>query len=82
MNPEPATDWEARAREAERRADEAWSAYHLLAAEVQSNRQDSVKLERIEHSWAWRLLAPVRAAQALIGALRGFLPQRAGSLRR
>jgi hypothetical protein len=53
-------DWRARAQAAEGRAAEAWSAYHLLAAERGNAEHYKYLLEDREHSMSWRITAPLR----------------------
>ena len=60
MSTSAGIDWKARAQEAERRAGEAWTAYHLLAAERGDAQHYKHLIEGYEHSMSWRLTAPLR----------------------
>jgi hypothetical protein len=64
---EPAqTDWQARALSAERRADEAWAAYHRLAADREDAAYFRRLLEDHQRSMSWRITAPLRLGMAVL----------------
>ena len=54
------TDWKTRAQEAERRAAEAWEAYHRIAADRADAEHYKHMIEGYEHSLSWRLTSPLR----------------------
>jgi hypothetical protein len=56
-------DWKARAEDAERRAAEAWEAYHEIAAEHADAAHYKHLLETREASFSWRITAPLRLAR-------------------
>jgi hypothetical protein len=62
-------DWKARAQEAERRATEAWAAYHRIAAERADAAHYKHLLETREASFSWRVTAPLRLARMVVGWL-------------
>jgi hypothetical protein len=53
-------DWKTRAHEAERRAAEAWEAYHRIAADRADAEHYKHMIEGYEHSLSWRLTSPLR----------------------
>jgi hypothetical protein len=53
-------DWKARAQEAERRAAEAWEAYHRIAADRADAAHYRHKVDGYEHSLSWRITSPLR----------------------
>jgi hypothetical protein len=53
-------DWKTRAQEAERRAAEAWEAYHRIAADRADAEHYKHLIEGYEHSLSWRLTSPLR----------------------
>jgi hypothetical protein len=59
-------DWKARAEDAERRAAEAWEAYHRLAAEHADAAHYKHLLETRERSFSWRITAPLRLARLVV----------------
>ena len=59
-------DWKSRAEDAERRAAEAWDAYHRLAAEHADAAHYKHLLERRESSFSWRITAPLRVARLVV----------------
>jgi hypothetical protein len=63
-------DWKARAQEAERRAAEAWSAYHLLAAERGDAEHYKHVIKGYEHSLSWRITSPLRFGMLVLRWLR------------
>lgn len=54
------TDWKARAQEAERRAAEAWEAYHRIAADRADAAHYRHRIEGYEHSLSWQITSPLR----------------------
>jgi hypothetical protein len=73
------TDWKTRAQEAERRAAEAWEAYHRIAADRADAEHFKHVIEGYEHSLSWRLTSPLRFAMFL---LRALMKRVKGTLRR
>lgn len=69
-------DWKARAEEAERRAAEAWEAYHRMAADRADAAHYRNLLEEQQASISWRVTAPLRLANALYRRVRGKLARR------
>jgi hypothetical protein len=63
-------DWRARAEEAERRAAEAWTAYHRLAAERGDAEYYRHLLKDREHSMSWRITSPLRFGMLVLRWLR------------
>jgi hypothetical protein len=59
-------DWKTRAEEAERRAAEAWDAYHRIAADRADAEHYKHVIEGYEHSLSWRLTAPLRLAMLIV----------------
>jgi hypothetical protein len=59
-------DWKARAQDAERRAAEAWEAYHRIAAERADAAHYKHLLESREASFSWRITAPLRLARLVV----------------
>jgi hypothetical protein len=53
-------DWKARAEEAERRAAEAWEAYHRIAADRADAEHYKHVIEGYERSLSWRITSPLR----------------------
>ena len=66
MSAEAEIDWKARALDAERRAAEAWEAYHRIAAERADAAHYKHLLETREASFSWRVTAPLRIARLAI----------------
>jgi hypothetical protein len=59
-------DWKTRAQEAERRAAEAWEAYHRIAADRADAQHYKHMIEGYEHSLSWRLTSPLRFGMLLL----------------
>jgi len=73
-------DWKLRAEEAERRAAEAWEAYHRIAADRADAQHYKHMIEGYEHSLSWRLTSPLRFGMLVLRWLekkvRGVLRRR------
>ena len=73
-------DWKARAEEAERRADEAWEAYHRIAADRADAEHYRHLIEGYQHSLSWRITSPLRfglmVMRWLVKRIRGTLSSR------
>jgi hypothetical protein len=73
-------DWKARAQEAERRAAEAWEAYHRIAADRADAAHYRHVIDGYEHSLSWRITSPLRfgmmVARWALKRLRGALGRR------
>ena len=72
-------DWKARAEDAERRAAEAWDAYHRIAAERADAAHYKHLLEQREASVSWRITAPLRLARLIVRWLLRKARQKAGA---
>jgi hypothetical protein len=72
-------DWKARAQEAERRAAEAWEAYHRIAADRADAEHYKHAIEGYEHSLSWQITAPLRFGLLV---LRWLVKRARGALRR
>jgi hypothetical protein len=72
-------DSKARAQAAERRAAEAWDAYHRIAAERADAAHYEHLLETRERSFSWRITAPLRLARLVV---RWLVRRAARALRR
>ena len=72
----PETDWRARAEHAERRATEAWEAYHRLAADRADAAYYRGLLEDLRGSLSWRITAPLRLAMALVRRVARLVERR------
>jgi hypothetical protein len=71
-------DWEARAQEAERRAAEAWEAYHRIAADRADVAHYKHVIEGYEQSLSWRITSPLRFGLLV---LRWLVKRAKGALR-
>jgi hypothetical protein len=73
-------DWKARAQEAERRAAEAWEAYHRIAADRADAAHYKHVIDGYERSLSWRITAPLRLGMLvtrwLVKKVRGALRRR------
>ena len=73
-------DWKTRAQEAERRAAEAWEAYHRIAADRADAEHYKHVIEGYEHSLSWRITSPLRfgllLVRALVKRIKGALRKR------
>jgi hypothetical protein len=71
-------DWKARAEEAERRAAEAWEAYHRIAADRADAAHYRHVIDGYEHSLSWRITSPLRFGMLvmrwLVKRLKAGLP--------
>lgn len=66
-------DWKARALDAERKANEAWHAYHQLAAQQADAQAQVMTLEQYEESISWKITAPLRLAKRMAILLTRWL---------
>jgi hypothetical protein len=71
-------DWKSRAEDAERRAAEAWEAYHRIAADRADAEHYKHMIEGYEHSLSWRLTSPLRLGLAIV---RWFVKRVTGAVR-
>lgn len=76
MSDAPETDWRGRAERAERRATEAWEAYHRLAAERADADYYRRLLEDLRGSLSWRITAPLRVGLAFARRARAAVRRR------
>lgn len=75
MTETSAIDWKARALEAERKASEAWEAYHRLAAEQSDAKHYRAVLEQQQDSLSWRITLPLRFAKRVMVVLTRLMRQ-------